>query len=791
MQIFFTEAQNQKVRDDKSASPEVFGFDCGQLPFERMGDDHFELLLADIFRAQADAGAETWYDETCRVNGGADKGRDVILFLDSAPVGLVQCKRYGSTAVTLQMVAEEICKFFLNAVIDPSIAAPVGEEFSYIVAIADKVQGELVSFLQDKGKARFEKKRALFEKSAIKVRSKYEKLKENILLKSLNEKELCDLVWERIDTLKTGIYKKDNLSSLVNKYPEVKSVYFKLENDSQNVIKELNRILESCGATVASNDEKFLSEIKTEYFNRSIGNVNNFNLALIQGADAVLFLKDFLSNVDSILCSKFGSNPVLITSGAKSAQPDDWYELNYLVKEYPYPLVLFLGCGEVTGQQLNDWGKLDEIIWPDTNWIPGRDQCFNAGWCWVSDPDKNALNCYLIVENEPENIKLGSGKLVLRLAFEDAIIWPTLGNDFTLPITHPRAHIRRMIVSQSEDNKNRRNLVLNSQHIKSIETMIEPLSDYHAQRYRSKVAVVMANSDSFHDCKAKLYSATGVFPSSDLAHITRSTPITFQPESRVLRRRGNGALTATIKWNNSIEIGAIWSFHKLDENIIEDLPPVALEFDELFDRHPPLNGYVQFAQEELNQLKKLVQNQDVVDVHKFTYSARHGVKAGETFTIDDLTSNGEALMQVVHALSYIASHSASSWLVNSEDEGHITYADPLHGHYNILGLANEKVMVRDIENALYEWSMKLPAHPHLVVFAECRGTVKEKRIANNRHNFKEHPVEDRTFTEAQTPRGIYMFSLSDIESEYVDSESNSADQFMGEISSRRKHLDAK
>lgn len=105
--------------------------------------------------------------------------------------------------------------------------------------------------------------------------------------------------------------------------------------------------------------------------------------------------------------------------------------------------------------------------------------------------------------------------------------------------------------------KKRRNLVINSQHIESIERMIGPLSDYHAQRYRSLVAVAMANSDSFGDCKAKLYSATGIFPSLDTEHKTRCTPITFRPESRVLRRSSNGAITATINWDNLIEIGSI------------------------------------------------------------------------------------------------------------------------------------------------------------------------------------------------------------------------------------------
>lgn len=790
MPIFFTEDENQQVRGDTSASPEVFGFDCGQLPFERMGDDHFELLLADIFMAQANAGAVTWYDKTCRLNGGADKGRDVVLFLDSTPVGLIQCKRYSTSIVTLKMVSEEICKFFLHAEIDPSIANQVGEEFSYIVAIADRAQGQLVTFLLDDGRDRFEKERALFEASAIRARNKYVTLKENSLLKSLNGKELCDLVWKRIDTLKTDIYKKDSLSSLVNKYPEIKSVYFKLEGNEQKIIAELKKYFESNGTSVTSEGENVLSEIKTEYLNRSIGNASRYNLALIQGGDATSFLKDLLTVHDSILCSKFGSNSVIITSGARSAQPDDWQQLNSLVKGYPYPLVLFLGCGEVTGRQLNDWKKIDDIVWPDFSWRPGEDEKFNAGWCWVTDPEQDILNCYLIIENEPENRKLGSGRLALRLAFDDVIIWPILGNDFILPLTHPRAHIRRMIVSQREDKKKRQNLVINSQHIEDIKKIIGPISDYYAQRNPSQVAVVMANSSCITNCETESFSATGIFPSLDSEHITRCTPITFRPESRVLRRSGNGAITATINWDNCIEIGAIWSFHKLGKNIVEDLPPVALEFDELFNRHPPIDGYVPFAQEELNQLQKLVQSQHITDINKFTYSTRHGVKIGEPFTIDDLASNGETMMRVVHALSYIASHSASSWIVNSDTEGHITYADPLHGPCNILGLANEKIMVRDVENALYEWSMQLTAHPSLVVFAQCRGTVKEKRIANNRHNFKEHPVEERTFTEAQPPRGIYMFRLSDIESEYIESEPNSADQFMGEISSRRKYLDA-
>lgn len=790
VRIFFTDDENQSLRDDQSASPEVFEFDSGQLPFERMGADHFELLLADLFSAEVAHGGVTWFDKASRLNDGADKGRDVMLFLNSAPVGLVQCKRYSSSKVTLDMVAKEICKFFLHAKIDPTIAPAASEEFTYIVAVADKAEGKLRDFLQDKGTSRFNEQRELFEKCAESARNQYVSLRESPILKSLDKVQLCDLVWERIDTLKTDIYKKDNLSRLVNKYPTVKSTYFKLESSAEKVIAELKELLQGTGTAPPNRDDKILSEVRTEYFERSIAETHRYNLALIQGTDTLSFLRAMLNPPDEILRSKFGSSPIIISAGAESAQPREWIEINGFVKGYPQPLILFLGCGEVTGQQLNDWSQLDDIVWPDPLWTPGNHERLKAGWCWVTDPSKEVWNCYLIVENEPGDAKLGHGKLALRLAFEDVIVWPTLGNDFVLPVTHPRAQLRRMIVSQSEDKGKRRNLVISSQHTDNIENLLEPISDYSAQRYRSPVAIVMANSGCVSDCDVKLYSATGIFPSIDSEQTTRCTPSGVTPKSRVLRRRGDGAITLTINWEGGVHIGAAWGLRKSGANIVEDLPPVALEFDELFNRYPPVKNYLSFAQNELELLQGLVQSENIKDIDSFTYRVRYGVRAGERFTVEDMTACGESLMRAFHALSYIGSHTASSWTVSPGTEGHITYIDPVSGPYNVMAWSNEKYVVRDIEGALYEWSMQAASHPNLLVFAKALGTVRETLLVNDRHNFKEHPIEARTFTEAQPPRGIYIFSLSDIESQYVDPAVPSAAAFMDEISVRRRKLDA-
>ncbi|WP_212555866.1 hypothetical protein [Pseudomonas lundensis] len=60
--------EEAKVRADKTIAPDLFAMDCGQLPFERMGDAHFELLVADVYRAEYERDNDTWYDVVGRLN---------------------------------------------------------------------------------------------------------------------------------------------------------------------------------------------------------------------------------------------------------------------------------------------------------------------------------------------------------------------------------------------------------------------------------------------------------------------------------------------------------------------------------------------------------------------------------------------------------------------------------------------------------------------------------------------------------------------------------------------------
>lgn len=787
--LFASDEEDEALRNANSDSPEVFAFDCGQLPFERMGDAHFELLLADLFTQLAEDNKVNWFDKACRLNDGADQGRDVILLQDSEPVGVIQCKRYNSI-VQLSMVIQEICKFFLYAKIKPNIAPPPGAEFRYYLAVSDRAQGKLFEFMEGKGRKRFEDLRALFEEKAQAARKASATLRKHPELKDLTSTQLCDIVWERIDNLQTAIYKKDSLSKMVADYPKIKSTYFKLESDTAKVVEEIKSVLLSCGAAFSEKDEKLVSAVRTEYIDRSLGSSHRFNVGLIQGDELLPFVKGMLEPATGTLYKYFGSRPALVVAGATAADPSQWGEINDLVKGYPYPLVFSVGCGDVSGSVLLEWMKSDDMYWIDPEWEPAPARHFKAGWCWVTDPQNEVHDCYVLVENETGDPSYDHANLSLRLAFKDVIVWPTLGNDFTNPLSNAKSQLRRIMACQVEDKPGRPNLVLASQHVGSLVKVLRAVTDYYGQRSRSPIAVVIANSERLRECKVGLYSATGVFPALDAEHTTRATPLAVNPPSRVMRRSSNGALTLTINWKTDLSLEAVEGHRLVDSEVQKDLPPAALEFHELFDRHPPTDGYLECVRRELDLLNALVQKSVLVDSEGFTYRTKYGVNRDEKFSLNDMSASSEYVMKAVQALSYIKSHKSAEWVVEPGVDGHIKFSDPVIGEFNVMAWANHNYHVRQMESDLFGWARRVVSHPGLIVFAHAKGHVKDKKPSHARYDYTSPPHMRGSITEAEAPRNVYVFNLGEIESLYDDDTALSAKAFMDDIFERRRGLDA-
>lgn len=788
-ELLSSEEDDAQIRRADSKSPEVFAFDCGQLPFERMGDAHFELLLADLYTARAEEGKEDWFEKAYRLNDGADQGRDVILLQDSEPVGVIQCKRYNGT-VYLKMIVQEICKFFLYAVIKPQIAPLPGNVFRYHLAVSDRAQGELLEFMKGKGRQRFDDLRELFEEKAFAARKASVTLREHPKLKDLTRTQLCDVIWERIDDLHTDILKKDSLSRMLLDYPKIKSTYFRLESDTTRVVEEIRNLLNSSGNYLPEEDEKLVSAIRTEYIDRELSDSKCFNLGLVQGDDLLPFVSGMLKPRTGSLYNNFGSRPVIMAAGAESAKPTQWSELNEFVKKYPYPLVFLVGCGEVTGSILHTWIKSDEMFWIDPSWEPAPGREYRAGWCWVSDPDNDSYECFIIVENVTGDPKYDNANLSLRLAFKDVILWPTLGNDFTTPLSHSKSLLRRLMASQAEDNASRPNLIVASQEIDSSVQLLQSVSDYYAQRSRSPVAIAVANSGCIKKCQVGLYSATGIFPAVDTEQHTRATPPGVNPPSKVMRRSSEGALTLSIDWSAELSLVAVKGHRLVEGAINEELSPEALEFNELFGRYPPIHGYLESVQKELDFLNALIQDSTLTDCSCFTYQTKHGVKQGEPFSINDMHASGENVMKAVQALSFVKSHQNAAWIFDPQMKGHIQFSDATLGDFNVMAWANHNYHVRQMEGELFEWARRETTHPGLVVFAHGKGFVKDKKPSHARNDFTSTPSRSGAFTEAKDPRNVYIFNLGEIESLYDDVQAQSAESFMNDILERRRHLDA-
>lgn len=786
--IFFTEDDNERVRQDKAQAPELFELDCGQLPFERMGDDHFELLVADIYRAMADDGSENWYDTVSRLNDGADQGRDVILFNSGIPVGVIQCKRLKKP-LDLDALIYEICKFFLYAHIRPQIVPMVGKEFRYYVAVADSVSTHLFEFMQGTGRKRFEKLRTDFQSKCVSVRLKSKTLNKHEKLKDLTPEQLCDLVWHWIDNLKTAVLKKDSLSSIVAKYPTVKNTYFKLDSNATEILDSIRGFLATQGSSLSANDTAHLKQIRTEYINYTLSNNDRLNLGLLQGSDIVSVLTDMLTH-GGALENNFGSRAVVLLAGSVAASPEQWNEIDQLVKAYRYPLLFMAGCGVVSGSLLSSWMTTDGMSWIDTSWKPAAAQKYNAGWCWMTHPDEDNFKCYVLVENEPGRPDVDCGNFSLRLAFKDVIVWPTLGNDFTNSISKANSQIRRIITGQTEDKLKRRNLILVSQHVSNLQDFVKSVGDYHAQRLLSPIAIAAANSRRLQDCKMQLHSGTGVFPAIEYGNNSRASPPTMQPGSRVMRRSTRGGLTFTIKWDASLTLERVVGYRLSNGSLQEDLEPEALEFHELFDRHPPQVDCLDLVRVEIDLLKTLVQEGKLKNSPEFTYQTRYGVQAGPEFTLDELTLSGKYVMKAVQALSYLKCHKNSDWIIELGKTGHLQFRDPVEGTYNIMAWTNDEYRVRNMCCDLYLWAREAVNHPNLVVFAQGKGRVTDEKPTQARYDITAPPMSKNSFTDIELVNKVYFFALDEIESIYNKDDSKSVVEFMNEISARRKLLDA-
>lgn len=795
----------QDVADRKKASkkrPNAFAFDAGQFPFERLGDAQFELLLADIYSALAGSDSHSWYDSARRMNDGADGGRDVILTHQGESVGIIQCKRLKSN-IGLPQFIPEICKFFLNSVLEPKLISADGEEFFYILAVAESTTAALMTFLDGTGVERFDALRSTFEEEALKVKNKYIKLKNSDELKGISSgAQLCDLFWARMTATKTILHRKEDLSRLVADKDTIKSTYFKLDTVGGATTHEiemlLNNVLGSSGLSRKGGDAALASKIRTAYIECDLNHNGRFNVAVVQGSgySVEATIRGLLEEPDSKLKHHFGSRVSVIMCGSSALTADKWSICDKLVEDYTSPVVLMVGCGYVDGLTLLKWKNEDQEskVWIDPEWDPASGCNYRAGWCWVklSNEDKK---CYILVENNPLDTELDHGNVSLRLAFEDVVVWPILGDDFVAPISESKSQLRRVYLGQREDALLRPNILLVSHNSNAAEASFESsLSDYHALRQNSKVALVVSNSGQVKDYGV-WKNVTGFFPTAELSNVTTKAP-TNSPCGNLMRRISPGALLAELAWDgtgHTLVVCRAFPYRFKDHGICSDLSAEEVELSQLISKYPATVDMTVPVHSELEILQELVESGAFQASGIFSYSTIHGVKPGAAFLPNHIYDHGERVMGTVHALCYLKSQSNTHWRYEKYCSGQLTYVADSGYTANVLGWTNYTCSVRSMEADIVDWAKQPGEHPELIVFWKGKGRIPDvgiKPSERGRFNIANAADEVNNITYPTLARKAFVFGIDEVESYYTELDSSkSPSSLMEDVIARKEKLD--
>ncbi|WP_346398219.1 ABC-three component system protein [Pseudomonas syringae] len=796
---------SKDVADRKKASkkrPKAFAFDAGQLPFERLGDAQFELLLADIYSALAGSDSHSWYDSARRMNDGADGGRDVILTHQGASVGIIQCKRLKSNLGLPQFIPE-ICKFFLNSVLEPKLISADGEEFFYILAVAESTTAALMTFLDGTGVERFDALRSTFEEEALKVKNKFIKLKNSDELKGISSgAQLCDLFWARMIATTTILHRKEDLSRLVADKDTIKSTYFKLDTVGGATTHEiemlLNDVLGSSGLSRKGGDAALASKIRTAYIECDLNHNGRFNVAVVQGSgySVEVTIRSLLEEPDSKLKHHFGSRVSVIMCGSSALTADKWSICDDLVENYTSPVVLMVGCGYVDGLTLLKWKNEDQEskVWIDPEWDPASGCDYRAGWCWVklSNEDKK---CYVLVENNPLDKDLDHGNVSLRLAFEDVVVWPILGDDFVAPISESKSQLRRVYLGQREDALLRPNILLVSHNSNAAETSFESsLSDYHALRQNSKVALVVSNSGQVKDYGV-WKNVTGFFPTAELSNITTKAP-TNSPCGNLMRRISPGALLAELAWDSTghtLVVCRAFPYRFKGHDICSDLSAEEVELSQIIGKYPATVDMTVPVHSELEILQELIESGAFQASGIFSYSTIHGVKPGAAFLPNHIYDHGERVMDTVHALCYLKSQSNIHWRYEKYCSGQLTYVANSGYTANVLGWTNYTCSVRSMEADIVDWAKQPGEHPELIVFWKGKGRIPDvgiKPSERGRFNIAYAADEENNITYPTLARKAFVFGMDEVESCYTELDSSkSPSSLMEDVIARKEKLD--
>lgn len=182
----------------------------------------------------------------------------------------------------------------------------------------------------------------------------------------------------------------------------------------------------------------------------------------------------------------------------------DWSEVDAMVRNYPFPIVLITGFSVTNGHDLRDWlaesspTTIRKAAWTNAT-QPAVDRVYNGGWCWIKSSVETQCVAFLKLTSEQRTEVriegLDRGRDMLCLEFGDLIVVPLICSDLLASRSGTRTVVAKLSQQLLEYRNDIRRILIVGLLAQS-DSHLEwrtAIADLVRQVHREKVNVCLVN----------------------------------------------------------------------------------------------------------------------------------------------------------------------------------------------------------------------------------------------------------------------------------------------------------
>lgn len=231
--------------------PEVY--EGKSYPLERLTDSEFEILTYYLYENNQEKKNKYNYDKAIYVEGGSDRGKDLVLKKEDKIVGIVQCKHSQiKKKQGKNIVSHELLKILLYMIMYPSEISEY--EIKYLLVISSNFSKSGLEYIENL-KKNFSEKNVELEDEVNKILDKYSSFKS--FFKNAKSETIIEKIILNFKRIKFYYEEEqDILLELSKEKQGIKSMFFNIKT---NV--EIHEFPEFTG----EKDENIIKNKKKDY----------------------------------------------------------------------------------------------------------------------------------------------------------------------------------------------------------------------------------------------------------------------------------------------------------------------------------------------------------------------------------------------------------------------------------------------------------------------------------------------------------------------------------------------